>query len=96
MRLLRDGAGYGAKRFDGPIFTDDLSGMKAITDRFSVPQAVAKSIEAGADVALWISTDQLGAALDAVEAAVRAKRISAKQLDDSVLRVARAKHAVSC
>ncbi|NMD56729.1 MULTISPECIES: glycoside hydrolase family 3 N-terminal domain-containing protein [Tsukamurella] len=96
MRLLRDGAGYGAKRFDGPIFTDDLSGMKAITDRFSVPQAVAKSLEAGADVALWISTDQLRAAIDAVEASVKAKRITAKQLDDSVLRVARAKHAVRC
>ncbi|TWS21904.1 glycoside hydrolase family 3 protein [Tsukamurella sputi] len=96
MRLLRDGAGYGAKRFDGPIFTDDLSGMKAITNEFSVPQAVTKALEAGADVALWISTDQLGAALDAVEAAVKAKRIPAKQLDDSVLRVARAKHAVSC
>ncbi|WP_435595096.1 glycoside hydrolase family 3 N-terminal domain-containing protein [Tsukamurella tyrosinosolvens] len=96
MRLLRDGAGYGAKPFDGPIFTDDLSGMKAITDRFSVPQAVAKSLEAGADVALWISTDQLGAALDAVEASVKAKRITMRRLDDSVLRVARAKHAVRC
>ncbi|MCS3781416.1 glycoside hydrolase family 3 N-terminal domain-containing protein [Tsukamurella ocularis] len=96
MRLLRDGVGYGAKRFDGPIFTDDLSGMKAITDRFSVPQAVAKSLEAGADVALWISTDQLSAAIDAVEASVTARRITAKQLDDSVLRVARAKHAVRC
>lgn len=96
MRLLRDGVGYGARRFEGPIFTDDLSGMKAITDRFSVPQAVAKSLEAGADVALWISTDQLSAAIDAVEASVRAKRITAQQLDDSVLRVARAKHAVRC
>lgn len=96
MRLLRDGAGYGAKPFDGPIFTDDLSGMKAITDRFSVPQAVAKSLEAGADVALWISTDQLGAALDAVEASVKAKRITMRRLDDSVLRVARVKHAVRC
>ena len=70
--------------------------MKAITDRFSVPQAVAKSLEAGADVALWISTDQLGAALDAVEASVKAKRITMRRLDDSVLRVARAKHAVRC
>ncbi|TWS21375.1 glycoside hydrolase family 3 protein [Tsukamurella asaccharolytica] len=96
MRLLRDGAGYGAKPFDGPIFTDDLSGMKAITDRFSVPEAVAKSLEAGADVALWISTDQLGAAIDAVEASVKAKRITLRRLDDSVLRVARAKHAVRC
>ncbi|CAM3918682.1 glycoside hydrolase family 3 N-terminal domain-containing protein [Tsukamurella ocularis] len=96
MRLLRTGAGYGAPRFDGPIFTDDLSGMKAVTDRFTVPQAVAKSLEAGADVALWISTDQLGAAIDAVEASVTSGKLSRKQLDDSVLRVARAKHAVRC
>ncbi|BDD80629.1 hypothetical protein TPB0596_03920 [Tsukamurella pulmonis] len=96
MRLLRDGAGYGAKPFDGPIFTDDLSGMKAVTDRFTVPQAVAKSLEAGADVALWISTDQLGAAVDAVEASVKSGKLSRARLDDSVLRVARAKHAVRC
>ncbi|BDH55377.1 glycoside hydrolase family 3 N-terminal domain-containing protein [Tsukamurella sp. PLM1] len=96
MRLLRTGSGYGAQRFDGPIFTDDLSGMKAITDGFSVPQAVVKSLTAGADVALWISTDQLGAAISAVEEAVRSKRLSRQQLDDSVLRVARAKHVVRC
>lgn len=94
--MLRTGRGYNGPAFHGVIFSDDLSGMKAITDRFSVPQAVAKSLEAGADVALWISTDQLGAAIDAVEAAVKAKRISTQQLDDSVLRVARAKHAVRC
>ncbi|WP_019201194.1 glycoside hydrolase family 3 N-terminal domain-containing protein [Tsukamurella sp. 1534] len=96
MRLLRDGTGYGAKPFQGPIFTDDLSGMKAITDEYSVPRAVTASLEAGADVALWISTDQLGAALDAVVASVRAKRLPLERLDASVLRVARAKNVVTC
>lgn len=96
MRLLRTGVGYGAKAFDGPIFTDDLSGMKAITDNFSVPQAVVKSLTAGADVALWISTDELGAAVSAVEAAVKSGTLSRAQLDASVLRVGRAKHVVTC
>ncbi|CAM5282144.1 beta-N-acetylhexosaminidase OS=Tsukamurella paurometabola (strain ATCC 8368 / DSM / CCUG 35730/ CIP 100753 / JCM 10117 / KCTC 9821 / NBRC 16120 / NCIMB 702349 / NCTC 13040) OX=521096 GN=Tpau_0423 PE=3 SV=1 [Tsukamurella paurometabola] len=96
MRLLRDGAGYGAAPFAGPIFTDDLSGMKAVTDTFTVPQAVTKALVAGADVALWISTDQLGAAVAQVEAAVRAGTLPMQRLDASVLRVARAKHAVRC
>ncbi|KXO99491.1 glycoside hydrolase family 3 N-terminal domain-containing protein [Tsukamurella pseudospumae] len=96
MHLLRGGTGYGAKPFDGPIFTDDLSGMKAITNEFSVPQAVTKALLAGADIALWISTDQLGAALDAVEAAVKSGKLTRQQLDASVLRVARAKHVVTC
>jgi beta-N-acetylhexosaminidase len=96
MRLLRDGVGYRAEPFAGPIFTDDLSGMKAITDNFTVPQAVSKALVAGADVALWISTDQLGAAVSEVEAAVKAGRLPASRLDASVLRVARAKHALRC
>ncbi|MDP0397036.1 MULTISPECIES: glycoside hydrolase family 3 N-terminal domain-containing protein [Tsukamurella] len=96
MRLLRDGVGYGAAPFAGPIFTDDLSGMKAITNDFTVPQAVTKALVAGADVALWISTDQLGAAVSEVEAAVKAGKLPLQRLDASVLRVARAKHAVRC
>ncbi|GAB3131059.1 beta-N-acetylhexosaminidase [Tsukamurella serpentis] len=96
MRLLKQGTGYGAKPYDGPVFTDDLSGMKAITDRYSVPQAVVKSLSAGADVALWISTDQLGAAISAADSAVRSGELPVAQLDDSVLRVARAKQIVRC
>ncbi|MCB0914822.1 MAG: glycoside hydrolase family 3 protein [Actinobacteria bacterium] len=51
-----DPAAYAALReitgFQGPVITDDLSGMKAITDRLTVPQAVVSAISAGADMAL--------------------------------------------
>ncbi len=51
-----DPAAYQALReetgFTGPVITDDLSGMKAITDRLSVPNAVVSAISAGADMAL--------------------------------------------
>lgn len=44
MTLLRQGAGYGAAPFDGPIFTDDLSGMAAITSRMGIADAVAAAL----------------------------------------------------
>lgn len=96
VNLLRTGAGYGAQPFKGLIFTDDLSGMGAISDLYSVPQAVVKAISAGVDVALWITTDALGATLDALESAVRAGRIERDAIDRSVLRIAAVKGAVSC
>ena len=40
VNLLRTGTDYGGQPFDGPVFTDDLSTMKAITDVYSVPEAV--------------------------------------------------------
>lgn len=60
-RLLREGGyskGYGtaadraAAPFNGMVFTDDLSGMKAVTDRFSPTDAVVAALVAGADQAL--------------------------------------------
>ncbi|MGW0040343.1 glycoside hydrolase family 3 N-terminal domain-containing protein [Rhodococcus sp. NPDC003348] len=96
MSLLRTGTGYGAPAFDGPIFTDDLSGMKAITDRLSVPQAVAAALEAGADVALWLTTAEVPEVLDHLESEVAAGRLPQAQVDASVLRVATAKGVVHC
>ncbi|MFJ1459314.1 glycoside hydrolase family 3 N-terminal domain-containing protein [Nocardia sp. N2S4-5] len=91
MTLLRQGAGYGAAPFDGPIFTDDLSGMAAITSRMGIEDAVAAALEAGADNALWISSDAVTTVLDRLEQEVRAGRLPMKQVDDSVLRMARFK-----
>ncbi|GAA4482833.1 glycosyl hydrolase [Rhodococcus olei] len=96
MSLLRTGTGYGAPPFDGPIFTDDLSGMRAITDRMDIAQAVAASLEAGADVALWLTTDEVPRVLDHLEAEVAAGRLPQAKVDASVLRVARAKGVVHC
>ncbi|MBB5914050.1 beta-N-acetylhexosaminidase [Nocardia transvalensis] len=91
MALLRQGAGYGAAPYDGPIFTDDLSGMAAITSRMGIEDAVVAALEAGADNALWISSDAVSRVLDKLEQEVREGRLPAKQVDDSVLRMARFK-----
>ena len=87
-RLLREGHGYGAPPFDGPIFTDDLSGMRAVTDTFPLPRAVTESLIAGANSPLWITTAGLGEALDAVERAVADGTLSRRALDRSLERMA--------
>src|SRR6185295_18684043 len=47
--LLRSG-GYGGRPFTGLVFTDDLSSMGAINQRYSVEEAVLRALQAGADV----------------------------------------------
>ncbi len=96
MQLLRDGVGYGAAPFDGVIFTDDLSGMAAITDRFTLPQSVVASLAAGADVALWGSTSRVSEVLDALEAAVDSGELPMEQVDASVARVVTLKGIAEC
>ncbi|MQY30965.1 glycoside hydrolase family 3 N-terminal domain-containing protein [Nocardia aurantia] len=91
MALLRQGTGYGAAPFEGPIFTDDLSGMAAITNRMDIEDAVATALEAGADSALWISTNAVSKVLDHLEQEVRSGKLPAEQVDASVLRLARFK-----
>ncbi|WP_019932241.1 glycoside hydrolase family 3 N-terminal domain-containing protein [Nocardia sp. BMG111209] len=91
MALLRQGTGYGAAPFEGPIFTDDLSGMAAITNRMDIEDAVATALEAGADSALWISTNAVSKVLDHLEDEVKSGKLPAAQVDASVLRLARFK-----
>ena len=85
--LLRSG-GYGGPGFGGLVFTDDLSSMGAINQRYGVADAVLRSLQAGADVALWITTDEVPAVLDRLEKALAAGELSQPRIDDSVLRVA--------
>lgn len=85
--LLRQGD-YGGPAFDGPVFTDDLSSMGAINQRYSVPDAVVKALRAGADTALWISTDEVPAVLDRLEGAVNTGELDAGRIDDAVRRMA--------
>ncbi|WP_299570013.1 glycoside hydrolase family 3 N-terminal domain-containing protein [uncultured Williamsia sp.] len=89
MRMLRTGVGYGGRPYDGPIFTDDLSGMAAISARFGITEAVVRAIEAGADLALWLTTSAVPSVLDGLTAAVRSGRITTARVDDSVERVLR-------
>ncbi|MGB8391966.1 glycoside hydrolase family 3 N-terminal domain-containing protein [Mycobacterium sp.] len=88
VQLLRTGAGYGAPAFNGPVFSDDLSSMAAISDRYGVSEAVLRTLQAGTDVALWVTTDEVPAVLDRLEKAVAAGELTTQRVDDSVVRVA--------
>lgn len=85
--LLRSGD-YGGPPFAGPMFTDDLSSMRAITDRFGVADAALRALQAGADTALWVTTTEVPAVLDRLEKALAAGELSMAQVDGSVLRMA--------
>ena len=76
VQLLRTGTGYNAPAFDGPVFSDDLSSMAAIKDRYSVPDAVLRALQAGTDVALWVTTDEVPAVLDRLEKALAAGELT--------------------
>ena len=88
--LLRSGD-YGGPPFNGPVFTDDLSSMQAISDRFGVAEAALRSLQAGADTALWVTTDEVPAVLDRLEKALAAGELTMPQVDASVLRMAAVK-----
>lgn len=88
--LLRSG-GYGGPPFAGPVFTDDLSSMRAVSDRYGVADAVLRALQAGADTALWVTTDEVPAVLDRLEQAVAAGELSMPAVDGSVLRMAAVK-----
>lgn len=88
--LLRSGE-YGGPPFNGPVFTDDLSSMRAISDRFGVAEAALRGLQAGADAALWVTTGEVPAVLDRLEKAVSTGELSMPQVDASVLRMAAVK-----
>lgn len=85
--LLRSGS-YGGQPFDGAVFTDDLSSMGAITQRYSVPEAVLKALQAGADTALWITTKEVPDVLDRLQQAVDAGELPTERVDDAVRHMA--------
>ena len=85
--LLRSG-GYGGPGFGGLVYSDDLSSMGAINQRYGVADAVLRALQAGADVALWVTTDEVPAVLDRLEKALAAGELTQARVDDSVLKVA--------
>lgn len=88
--LLRDDYG-----FDGVVFTDDLGAMKAVTGRFDLPEAVARALAAGADVALWSTGGRVDQVLDGLDAALAAGRLDPAANDRAVARILRAKSVCS-
>ncbi|ANE05424.1 beta-N-acetylglucosaminidase [Corynebacterium crudilactis] len=86
-QLLRSGNYPGGVPFDGVVYTDDLSGMSAISATHTPAEAVLASLKAGADQALWIDYASLGAAIDRVDAAVSSGEYPKEQMLQSALRV---------
>ena len=83
--LLRDGMGY-----EGIIVTDALD-MQAITKRYSVGEAAAKSIAAGADMILSLGKSEVHTAqLEAIAEALDKGKIPAKQAEKSLERLSEA------
>ena len=97
VQLLRTGTGYNAPPFNGPVFSDDLSSMAAISSKYGVAEAVLKALQAGTDVALWVTTDEVPAVLDRLEKALAAGELKMADIDASVKRVAAMKgHSPKC
>ncbi len=87
VNLLRTG-GYGGPGFNGPVFSDDLSSMAAISARYGVAEAVLRTLQAGVDVALWITTNEVPAVLDRLEKAANGGELAMPAVEGSVLRLA--------
>src|SRR5690606_34393499 len=81
--LLRDELG-----FRGLIVSDGLD-MGGITDGFGIGEAAVRAVEAGVDLLILARDEYVARA--ALLAAVRAGRLTEQRIDESVLRVLRAK-----
>ncbi len=81
--LLREQLGY-----DGIIITDGMD-MGAITDLYTPAESVVMAIEAGCDMLLCITDIQ--DVVEAVTQAVEEGTISEERIDESVVRILRAK-----
>lgn len=80
--------------FQGVVLTDDLGGMNAITSRLSLADAVQASLAAGADLALWVSGEDVSGVLDQLEAAVGSGKLPQATVDAAVTRVLTAKQSL--
>jgi beta-N-acetylhexosaminidase len=87
-RLLREDY-----RFTGPVITDDLGAMRAITSAYRLPDAVLHALLAGADLALWSSGGNVPAVLDRLEQALASGELPAARATEALDRVLLAKHA---
>ncbi|MCT1628082.1 glycoside hydrolase family 3 protein [Corynebacterium sanguinis] len=85
-RILREGDYPGGEPFDGVIVTDDLSGMRGITDYRPTPEAVRDAIAAGADQALWSSGEDLVVIIDLVTSAATDGTIAPERIEAAAVR----------
>lgn len=73
--------------FDGAVFTDDLTGMQAITDLHEGPQAVVESLRAGVDAPLTSTAADVPATIDGVVAAVESGELDRGRLEEAAQRL---------
>jgi beta-N-acetylhexosaminidase len=85
--------------FQGLVLTDSLSALAVQDAGYSVPQAAARAIEAGADMVLFDSPDPevtTNEVIAGIAAAVTSGRLPAARLDDAVQHVLKAKNVSLC
>lgn len=81
--ILRD-----EMKFSGVIFTDAMN-MRGVAARFPEGEAAVRAIKAGADIILY--PPSVEKAFNAIKASVQSGEIAEKRIDESVLRILRAK-----
>lgn len=74
-------------KFNGLAYTDDLTGMAAISNTMSIEQAVPAALAAGADQALWSSASDINAVIEACVYAVETGQIHPYRLESGAQRV---------
>ncbi|MBC23511.1 MAG: beta-N-acetylhexosaminidase [Phycisphaerae bacterium] len=80
--ILRSDLGY-----DGLVISDDLE-MKAIADRYPLPEAALLAVEAGVDLLLCCHEhDSQLAIIDALEGAVHSGRLESSSINRSIERI---------
>jgi beta-N-acetylhexosaminidase len=89
--LLRTRLGY-----QGLVITDDLSQMAAIRRSYSVPEAALRTLVAGGDMALFVSSARLPDVLSYLVGAVGSQRLDERSINASVRRVLAAKSYDPC
>lgn len=81
--------------FQGLVITDSLT-MGAVNLRWPPGQAAVQSVKAGADIAAFVSIDEVTSVVDALEAAVRDHTLDEGQVNRSVVRILRTKGVNPC
>lgn len=87
-RLLR-----GEYGFAGVAMTDDLGAMRAVTAKYSLPEAVLKALSAGADLALWSNAEPAAPVLDRLEKAARSGELPESRIHEAAVRILHLKTA---
>jgi beta-N-acetylhexosaminidase len=85
--------------FQGLVLTDSLSALAVQDAGYSVPEAAARAIEAGADMVLFDSPDPevtTNEVIASIASAVTSGRLPAARLDDAVQHVLKAKNVSLC